>query len=162
MADKTGGAKGEELRIELLRTIFKFKKLANSGLGMRPIDGKQDISLAEFMLLRAVDGNSVDNPSNVSPTDIGQFLSVTKGAVSQMLNSLEEKGFISRALSRENRRNTLVLLTPKGRELLGDEENEFNAKLDALIETMGRNDIEELIAIVERLTEVLDSPQFAE
>lgn len=79
-----------------------------------------------------------------------------------MLNSLEEKGFISRALSRENRRNTLVLLTPKGRELLGDEENEFNAKLDALIETMGRKDIEELIAIVERLTEVLDSPQFAE
>ena len=160
MADKTGGAKGEELRIELLRDTkaFKFKKLANSGLGMRPIDGKQDISLAEFMLLRAVDGNSVDNPSNVSPTDIGQFLSVTKGAVSQMLNSLEEKGFISRALSRENRRNTLVLLTPKGRELLGDEENEFNAKLDALIETMGRKDIEELIAIVERLTEVLDSP----
>lgn len=39
MADKTGGAKGEELRIELLRTIFKFKKLANSGLGMKPIDG---------------------------------------------------------------------------------------------------------------------------
>ena len=79
-----------------------------------------------------------------------------------MLNSLEEKGFISRALSRENRRNTLVLLTPKGRELLGDEENEFNAKLDALIETMGRKVIEDLIAIVERLTEVLDSPQFAE
>ena len=157
MADKTGGAKGEELRIELLRTIFKFKKLANSGLGMKPIDGKQDISLAEFMLLRAVDGNSVDNPSNVSPTDIGQFLSVTKGAVSQMLNSLEEKGFISRALSRENRRNTLVLLTPKGRE-----QNEFNAKLDALIETMGRKDIEGLIAIVERLTEVLGRPQFAE
>ena len=79
-----------------------------------------------------------------------------------MLNSLEEKGFITRALSRENRRNTLVLLTPKGRELLGDEENEFNAKLDALIETIGREDIEELIAIVERLTEVLDTPQFME
>ena len=79
-----------------------------------------------------------------------------------MLRSLEEKGFITRALSRENRRNTLVLLTPKGRELLGDEENEFNAKLDALIETIGREDIEELITIVERLTEVLDSPQFME
>lgn len=79
-----------------------------------------------------------------------------------MLHSLEEKGFITRALSRENRRNTLVLLTPKGRELLGDEENEFNAKLDALIETIGREDIEELIAIVERLTEVLDTPQFME
>ena len=107
MADSAGRVKDEKLRIELLQTIFKFKKLANSGLGMRPMDGKQDISLAEFMLLRAVDDNSADSPSNVSPTDIGQFLSVTKGAVSQMLRSLEEKGFITRALSRENRRNTL-------------------------------------------------------
>lgn len=162
MTDSAGRIKDEGLRIELLQTIFKFKKLANSGLGMRPMNGKQDISLAEFMLLRAVDDNSADNPSNVSPTDIGQFLSVTKGAVSQMLRSLEEKGFITRALSRENRRNTLVLLTPKGRELLGDEGNEFNAKLDALIETIGREDIEELIAIVGRLTEVLDTPQFME
>lgn len=162
MTNSVSRAKDEKLRIELLQTIFKFKKLANSGLGMRPLDGKQDISLAEFMLLRAVDNNSADSPSNVSPTDIGQFLSVTKGAVSQMLHSLEEKGFITRALSRENRRNTLVLLTPKGRELLGDEENEFNAKLDALIETIGREDIEELIAIVERLTKVLDTPQFME
>lgn len=46
--------------------------------------------------------------------------------------------------------------------MLGDEENEFNAKLDALIETIGREDIEELIAIVERLTEILDTPQFME
>ena len=88
MTNSADRVKDEKLRIELLQTIFKFKKLANSGLGMRPTDGKQDISLAEFMLLRAVDDNSADNPSNVSPTDIGQFLSVTKGAVSQMLRSL--------------------------------------------------------------------------
>ena len=98
MTNSVSRAKDEKLRIKLLQTIFKFKKLANSGLGMRPLDGKQDISLAEFMLLRAVDNNSADSPSNVSPTDIGQFLSVTKGAVSQMLHSLEEKGFITRAL----------------------------------------------------------------
>ena len=67
MADSAGRVKDEKLRIELLQTIFKFKKLANSGLGMRPMDGKQDISLAEFMLLRAVDDNSADSPSNVEP-----------------------------------------------------------------------------------------------
>lgn len=66
MTNSVSRAKDEKLRIELLQTIFKFKKLANSGLGMRPLDGKQDISLAEFMLLRAVDNNSADSPSNVS------------------------------------------------------------------------------------------------
>ena len=47
MTDNASRAKDEELRIELLQTIFKFKKLANSGLGMKLVDGKQDISLAE-------------------------------------------------------------------------------------------------------------------
>ena len=125
MTDNASRAKDEELRIELLQTIFKFKKLANSGLGMKLVDGKQDISLAEFMLLRAI-----------------------------------EEGFISRTLPRENRRSTLVLLTPKGRELLGDEKSEFNMKLDALIAAMGHEDIEELIRIVEKLTKTLERPQF--
>ena len=64
-----------------------------------------------------------------------------------MMSSLEHKGFISSdaTLPRENRRSTLVLLTPKGRELLGDEKSEFNMKLDALIAAMGHEDIEELI-----------------
>lgn len=57
MTDNASRAKDEELRIELLQTIFKFKKLANSGLGMKLVDGKQDISLAEFMLLRAIEEN---------------------------------------------------------------------------------------------------------
>lgn len=114
------------------------------------------------MLLRAVDGNSVDNPSNVSPTDIGQFLSVTKGAVSQMLNSLEEKGFnFACPLAREQAQHA-GSAHAEGARAARRRENEFNAKLDALIETMGRKDIEGLIAIVERLTEVLGRPQFAE
>ena len=57
-------------------------------------------------------------------------------------------------------RSTLVLLTPKGRELLGDEKSEFNMKLDALIAAMGHEDIEELIRIVEKLTKTLERPQF--
>lgn len=160
MTDNASRAKDEELRLELLQTIFKFKKLANSGLGMKLVDGKQDISLAEFMLLRAIEENDPSSSSNVGPTDIGRFLSVTKGAVSQMMSSLEHKGFISRTLPRENRRSTLVLLTPKGRELLGDEKSEFNMKLDALIAAMGHEDIEELIRIVEKLTKTLERPQF--
>lgn len=160
MTNLTCRAKDEKLRIELLRAVFRFKKLANSGLRMSPIDGKQDISLAEFMLLRAVGDNSIDSSSNVSPTDIGQFLSVSKGAVSQMLSSLEGRDLVSRSLSRGNRRNTLILLTPRGRELLEDEENEFNAKLDALIEMVGREDIKELIVVVEKLADVLEMQQF--
>ena len=162
MTDQVTAAKDEKLRTDLLQTVFKFKKLANSDLQMRLVDGKRGISLAEFMLLSAVDGNSAGNPSNMNPSDIGRLLSVSKGAVSQMLSSLEEKGFISRALSSENRRNTLILLTPEGRDLLEDEGNGFNAKLDALIDEMGHEDIEGLIALVKKLTEVLDLPRFAE
>ena len=127
MTNSVSRAKDEKLRIELLQTIFKFKKLANSGLGMRPLDGKQDISLAEFMLLRAVDNNSADSPSNVSPTDIGQFLSVTKGAVSQMLHSLEEKELIRSYEKDEGaaRPRRYYHLERKGQHLLREKEVEW-------------------------------------
>ena len=42
MTDNASRTKDEELRIELLQTIFKFKKLANSGLGMKWVPRTSD------------------------------------------------------------------------------------------------------------------------
>lgn len=78
MTDNASRTKDEELRIELLQTIFKFKKLANSGLGMKLVDGKQDISLAEFMLLRAIEENDPSSSSNVVPRTLDDFSPLLK------------------------------------------------------------------------------------
>lgn len=152
----------EELRMQLLQTIFRFKRIANYDLGTRVADESRGISLAEFMLMLAIDGNEEGNPANTSPTEIGRTLSVTKGAVSQMLGALEEKGYLTRSVSPSNRRSVLVLLTDKGRSVLYDEASTFNAKLDALIEAVGHDDIERLIAIVGKLTSVLKRSEFTE
>jgi DNA-binding MarR family transcriptional regulator len=51
--------------------------------------------------------------------DLARELMVDTGAMTRMLDRLEEKGFISRTRSSEDRRVVRVGLTPKGEELAG-------------------------------------------
>ena len=141
------------LRRDLMRVVFRFKRAANAAMGTR----SHGISLAEFMLLRLLETHALDAPSNVSHADLGRLLSITKGAVSQMLASLEERGLVSRVPAPGDRRSTLAVLTHRGRALIDDEENGFDERLDALVGAVGREDVAQLISIVDKLTDALDT-----
>jgi Transcriptional regulators len=49
-------------------------------------------------------------------SEIASLLSITKGAVTQMVQKLEEKGYVCRVRSNENRKTVYLDLTPKGRK----------------------------------------------
>lgn len=49
-------------------------------------------------------------------SEIASLLGITKGAVTQMVQKLEEKGYICRVRSSENRKIVYLDLTPKGRK----------------------------------------------
>lgn len=53
-----------------------------------------------------------------SPTDLAQHTLVTSAAVTSRLNSLEEKGLVTRRIDERSRRRILVTLTPAGVELI--------------------------------------------
>lgn len=53
-----------------------------------------------------------------NPLAVGQFLSLTKGNMSQRLNLLESKGWISKSQDAEDRRRVHLSLTPAGRAAL--------------------------------------------
>jgi len=52
---------------------------------------------------------------------LSEYLGVTRGTASQTLIALEEKGYIERARSREDRRGVELLLTQKGSDLVGQD-----------------------------------------
>lgn len=136
---------------QLIHSIFQFKKLVGSGFGMDLAANKSDINISELLLMNGLADNT-DNPEgNVSLTEIGRYLAVSKGAVSQMLGSLEKKGYINREIDRSNRRNLIVTLTPKGREVLEQQYRIFNCKLERIIGQLGEDDVEQMIRIVNRM-----------
>ncbi|EHC4728814.1 MarR family transcriptional regulator [Listeria monocytogenes] len=84
-------------------------------------------------------------------SDVKEFLSVSKPAVSQMLSSLEKKGFLVRDVDKNNRRNVIVTLTDTGREVLSVELENFNIKLKKIISHLGEDDVKQMIEIVNRM-----------
>jgi DNA-binding MarR family transcriptional regulator len=54
------------------------------------------------------------NKYSRSPSALSEYLGVTRGTASQTLIALEEKGYIERARSREDRRTVDLQLTEKG------------------------------------------------
>ena len=144
----------KNLETQLVYSIFQFKKLANSGLGMDAADGKSGINMTELILMNAVADNTDDPEYNVDMTDIRGFLAISKGAVSQMLGSLEKKGFINRDIDKSNRRNLIVTLTPEGRKALEHQYNAFSERLEKIISRLGEDEVKQMIKIVNRMIEI--------
>lgn len=55
---------------------------------------------------------------NLSQNDIGSNYNIDKGVISRTLKKLEEDGFISREIDKDNRRRNIVSLTQKGEEVV--------------------------------------------
>lgn len=67
------------------------------------------ISHSEIHLIEII-GDAQD----LSVTDLARHMGITKGAVSQSLKRLENKGFTTKNIDPENLSRTIVLLTSKG------------------------------------------------
>ncbi|NLE90427.1 MAG: MarR family transcriptional regulator [Dehalococcoidales bacterium] len=110
--------------------------------------------MAELILMNGVANNTADSANNVGMADIRTYLQVTKGAVSQMLGSLEKKGFINRDIDKSNRRNLIVTLTPEGRQILEQQYSAFSDRLETIISRLGEDDVRQMVGIVNRMIEI--------
>mgnify|MGYP001198117265 CR=1 FL=1 len=144
----------QNLDTQLVHSIFQFKRLINSGLGMDAAENKNNLNMAELILMNGVANNTADSANNVGMADIRTYLQVTKGAVSQMLGSLEKKGFINRDIDKSNRRNLIVTLTPEGRQILEQQYSAFSDRLETIISRLGEDDVRQMVGIVNRMIEI--------
>lgn len=143
-----------DLKTQLIHSIFQFKKLASTGFGMDIADNKNEINMSELILMNGIANNTVDSENNIGISDVQRYLSVSKAAVSQMLSSLEKKGYINRDIDKNNRRNLVITLTPNGRRILDNQYDNFSDKLGKIISHLGENDVMQMITIVNRMIEI--------
>ena len=144
----------KDLQTQLIRSIFQFKKLVSSGFGMDMEADKSDINLQELVLMNEIADNSIESDSNVALSEVRLYLAVSKAAISQMLTSLEKKGYINRDIDKNNRRNLIVTLTDEGRKTLEIQSAKFRGKLGKIISRLGENEVKQMITIVNRMIDI--------
>lgn len=143
----------KELQNELVQAMFRLKKMMNRGLGRDT--NNINITMSEFILMREVAENTKDvyNPSAL--TEVREYLSVSKAAVSQMLNSLEKRGYILREIDPNNRRNIIVILTDEGRTAFEKKNQEFYDRFEMVIRGIGEKDVSLFIAMINKMSDAM-------
>ena len=81
----------------------------------------------------------------IVPSDIARYIGASTARVANILNNLEEKGMISREISREDRRKILVFLTDKGRKETKERRTRTITRISNVFEAMGEERTQQFI-----------------
>jgi DNA-binding MarR family transcriptional regulator len=85
-----------------------------------------------------------------------ETLSVSKAAVSQMLGSLEKRGYIRREIDRDNRRKIIITLTKKGKAAIDTGQKCLDDLMASIIERFGAKDMRDFVQTLNRFSEIVE------
>lgn len=94
-------------------------------------------------------------------SEIAEFMGVTMAAVSSLTDRLLKNKLITRERSEKDRRVVIISLTAEGRELIQQFLQQRRRKLERLLEELGREKAERLLAVVSDLKAALERLQDA-
>jgi DNA-binding MarR family transcriptional regulator len=150
--------KMRELERQLMHAMFRFKKAGTPfpPHGRTPRLKSLGISGPEIFILKSIEHNMRGSDENTCMGDIREHMFVTKAAVSQMLGSLESKGYVNREIDAGNRRKIVLTLTEKGVEAVRGMEKKFDAFLLKIIQRFGEENTRQLISLFGGFADVME------
>jgi DNA-binding MarR family transcriptional regulator len=138
------------LKDQLLASMHRFKKV---GRNFPPGFG---LNMGEFFVMDRIGQDMPCSSTDISASEMKEHPHFTKPAVSQMLNSLEKKGYIHRDIDKKDRRKIVVTLTEKGEVVLKQGKQYFNYRLEETISRFGEDNTRQLISLVNLLTDITE------
>lgn len=129
---------------ELFKAMHQFHKLR---LG----DIMPDISGADFWTMRNIMDKGKDGKITIS--ELAKKTRVLPSAISRTLKRLEEKGYVERTVNKNDRRNTYVEITDRGREVAQEVREIMRDYGEAVL---SKFDEEELSMLISYLNNIYD------
>jgi DNA-binding MarR family transcriptional regulator len=148
----------DELKQNLLHALYCFKR---TNLTMyRPLlnDNDGGLSVTEISALGCI-RHCEEKDCNADQTThhaMHETLSVSKAAVSQMLGSLERRGYIRREIDHDNRRKIIITLTEQGETAVDEAMKKWNILMSRIIMRFGEKDTRNFTRLLDRFVEVVD------
>ena len=91
---------------------------------------------------------------DVLPGDISNEMDVSSARIAAALNSLENKGLITRRIDKNDRRKILVRITQTGKEVADQLYQDVVKSMAEMITLLGEQDAREYVRIVGKLAEI--------
>ncbi len=133
-----------EIINELLVEIFN-RILTMEGQNLK--DKGIKLSMSEVHVLEAIQNSEEATMSNVA-----KKLGITIGSLTTAINTLFQKGYVSRQRDSEDRRKVMVTLLPKALEVLKEHDEFHREMIDSIFEDLELEKDELLIESLEKLS----------
>lgn len=91
----------------------------------------------------------------VKTSDISAHLQISKPALSQVINKLEDKGLVERVTQKSDRRSAYVRFTRKGIGMFERQNAQMHEAISMVVEKMGYEDTLRFIALMKKFHEVV-------
>ncbi len=139
------------LKEELIQAMFRFRKVAMS---INHATGSNSLHMGEAFVLGKIADQTFD--ANLV-AQLQCELHVTKAAISQMLNGLESKGYITREIDKNDRRKFVATITPKGREVARCIAQHADGTINEILSRFGQQNTQQLITLFHGFADVIES-----
>jgi DNA-binding MarR family transcriptional regulator len=129
---------------KILQTMQKFQKISISSkiMGEMP---RSEIKMLKLIKLHTTEA------SGVTISTLSEHLAISKPAVSQMINVLEDRGYVERITTKNDRRIVYVKLTDAGEHSLERALQAVMKVLNEIFGKMGEEDTKTLLALLDKL-----------
>lgn len=114
------------------------------GLPIRP---------SEMGVLNIITGR----PGPHTPVMVAQMLGVSKPMITALLISLEEKGYITKEPSKDDKRAYYILPTEKALALVESAKQEMDGHFSRMIDGMGQDNFEALVRLAQMANNVMEA-----
>ncbi|SDS04922.1 transcriptional regulator, MarR family [Paenibacillaceae bacterium GAS479] len=92
----------------------------------------------------------------IKVSELSELLQITMPSVSQMINGMEEKGYVKRVTSKNDRRVVYIMLDVEGEAALKKAKKAFLTFTDEIVSRLGNEETEQLITLCDQLYEIID------
>jgi DNA-binding MarR family transcriptional regulator len=123
---------------DLSKLVYQFKRIVLLK------ECHQELRQSEFLILATINHFVHSESRGVKVSHLSKYMEITPAAVTHIINSLEEGGYLERLADPSDRRIVLVNLTEKGKLICKEKEEKFSVSFQGLIEFMGEPDSIEL------------------
>lgn len=103
--------------------------------------------------------DAIGKHNSINVTTLANYLGITKGAVSQMIDKLVKKGLVNKTVLSKSDTEVALSLTPKGKQVYeghNEYHYEFYKRIEHELADMSEHDIQIFLTIMDNLNKILN------
>jgi DNA-binding MarR family transcriptional regulator len=113
-----------------------------------------EIAKGDLMMMKRIAMNS-EAEDGIMISRLAELMEITNSAVSQKISALEERGYVERYSTKDDRRRVYVRMTLTGNEVLKRENARLIESMAVIFDRMGEEDTDKFIDLLDKLYQIV-------